>query len=257
MSSSKVISSVRVKKINFQRHPPKKLLIFDVDGTLINSEPLRPYRKNWGTAARAGRTVIDQLAQDLPHFRRIDPLWIRECLEHTAHIAFVSNGPRDYVAYALQAAGYEVDADDIYGSADKPCGQTIPNVIQNYHADRSSAVCIGDSPVDILAAQRNGLYSIGFCGGEFPEEKLLKAVPSAVVKDEQALYLKRSNRNMAPTGVIHMYLNQEKQLLVIELCLEEQTSMLHRSIFLTIIRQGILFMVSGMSRQGICWISKT
>ena len=110
-------------------------------------------------------------------------------------IALASSARGDELMRYKQIAGIddliqeETSSDDVDKS--KPSPDVVEAALAKLnHPDPATAVMIGDTPWDIMAAAKAGVKSIGVLSGGFPEEELRAAGAVAIYRDPADLLLR-------------------------------------------------------------------
>lgn len=130
----------------------------------------------------------------LPHlkaFPAVRPL-LERLIADGKRIGLASSAPQDELAEYKKIAGIE----DLIGSQtaadDAERSKPHPDIFEAAlaklgHPDPASVVVVGDTPYDAEAAAKAKLRSIGVLCGGWPEQDLLRAGCSMVVRDPAAL----------------------------------------------------------------------
>jgi len=198
------------------------LLIFDLDGTLLDSKQtivdsvnfmLQQLGKKQKTAKLicsyigiGDRNLVAQsvdgdkkvLEEGLSIFRRDYPARIkkqgrlftgtREMLEHFKNKkkAIVSNGGKGMIEVSLKKHGIEAYFDMLIGGDDEGCAKPNPcqieKVLKTLQVEPSKAMMVGDLVLDIQAGKNAGILTCGTTYGIGRKEDLVAAGPDFMIE---------------------------------------------------------------------------
>jgi len=152
--------------------------IFDLDGTLVRTEKLKPYM----TTAEGRAYVVDNISK-----MQIEPVLkqltkIVNVLASRGQATVVTNAPENYAHAILDKHG--IKDLRVFGNARKPLGLTIHEVMQI--VGKEQYYMVGNSPVDALAAHEARICSI-VLAKDFPESKIKASEPRWWADDEEHL----------------------------------------------------------------------
>ena len=203
--------------------PAKKLIIFDWDGTLVDSkqqcfeackavfddckipldeetflefdsDPNKNILKDYGLENY--KSFYNQLFFGLCKKTRI-PLkpQVKEVIlklkEENKQIAVATNGPIDYVKDLLDYLGYSPLFDFIAGIDKdirlKPEPDMLYYILNNLKRDKEDSIFIGDAPRDIECAKNAEIKSVAITNGSFGKEVLINAGPDYIIDDIKEL----------------------------------------------------------------------
>lgn len=166
-------------------------LLFDVDGTLIETSGLAPYR-----ASEEGKKYFLSNPCE-PKTSVFDNSILRICdmFGRIGRLAIVSNAYEGQIKALLSIHNFPGNI-KVYGSAGKPSSAMISKALKEADASPAEALLIGDMPTDILAAHDAGIASIGasWCERKDPENMksleimLEKAQPNLIISNPKELW---------------------------------------------------------------------
>ena len=180
----------------------KKLFIFDLDGTLVNSiydlgDAMNAVLERYGFPVfdydtykhLVGNGTLKLVERALPEKLRSEENTLRN---EGIMTAVASNKPDGFVNYIVKNIFGEKDFDLIEGKKDgvptKPAPEIIYNILGTLGVKAEEAVLIGDSDVDVMTAKNADLDCIGcewgFRGREELENagaKYIAEVPQDIV----------------------------------------------------------------------------
>lgn len=222
--------------------PRAKAALFDVDGTLVDTNDLhafawresflkfgldRPIEEIRWQIGKGGDNLIPALFPDLDEARRsalkdfrsdlfkrdylpratpfpgVRDLFERLAADGTRIVLASSSGPEDVEYYlSLIACADLVSAstskDDVEST--KPCPDIFAAALEKAAPlGAESAVVVGDTPWDALAAGKLGLRTVGFRSGGFPDNALAEAGACEIYDGAQDL-LARFDRSVFGRG---------------------------------------------------------
>lgn len=201
--------------------PKKPLLLFDLDGTLLDTE---------GAIIQTYRYLLNKYHPELevtremelsflgPSLNEMFPLYfsgdiapiIEEYREYNIkihpdvvkpiagaqallsslkqqgyHIGIVSTKKRDIVQLGLDLFDMSKDVDVIIGQGEvvigKPNPEGILKAAEFFNEGHDEMIYVGDTGTDIEAARRAGAYSVGFLFNEERRQKLVDAKPNKII----------------------------------------------------------------------------
>ncbi len=137
-----------------------KLIIFDLDLTLVDSKDVKKYRdeKNW-------KQVFGRISSIAP-YPGIGEL-LEELHGKDLRIAIVTSSPDMYCKKIIDHQGWGgvIDKRDVIGyhqtARRKPHPEPIYKMLQHTKIPAEHAVHVGDEPKDTQAAQSAGVFAIG------------------------------------------------------------------------------------------------
>jgi HAD superfamily hydrolase (TIGR01509 family) len=197
----------------------KKLIIFDWDGTLVNSNeqcfeackvvfdeckipldkttflefdsnPQKNILKDYGLEKYRPlyNEIFFGLCKQTPiplnnHAKEV----ILQLRKEGKKVAIATNGPADFVQDMIKSLEYDTLFDCIVGIDKdiklKPAPDMLYRVIDNLSMKKTEAVYIGDAPRDIECAKNAGVVSIAFTGGSFGYSILKESDPDYIIND--------------------------------------------------------------------------
>lgn len=134
-----------------------RLIIMDLDDTIINSHSLKGYRdnRNWKACVRNLSEI--SLYNEIPHF-------IEE-IRSTAKLAIVTNSVSFYAEAALRH--FEIPYDLLVAFHDCPSGMhkphpfSITKCLQTFSVPPNECLGVGDSSIDATAYANANIAAIG------------------------------------------------------------------------------------------------
>ena len=131
-----------------------KNYLFDLDGTLLDTSKLKPYRNT-----NDGMNYVSEHPEMVPsalYSQRLVSL-VNELGRHNK-ASVVTNAPSNYSIALLKKHGFNVDAIKIYAEMKKPSTDSLPAISPD-------TIMIGDTPVDIFTAHALKIPSIAVFWG--------------------------------------------------------------------------------------------
>jgi sugar-phosphatase len=199
-----------------------KALLFDLDGTLIDSLPA--VDRAWGAWARRhgfepeeiipqihGRRSIDSIRMLRPDVdAEAEDAWLRQMEASDtdgvtalpgaadfvaslgeARFAYVTSGTSDVAGARLQAVGYPVPASSVYGEdiqEGKPAPDPYLEGAKRLGVDAADCLVFEDTPAGVESARRAGMRVVGIATWKSPAEL---GDADAVVADFRQLRFRR------------------------------------------------------------------
>lgn len=160
-----------------------KAIIFDLDQTLVDSQPIEYLRKarNW--------SIVYQSIPSILAYDGIDEI-LTLARENHIKLAIVSSGPSSYVQRVIRHFGWLFDATVCYHDTirHKPYPEPFLEAISRLKLPARDCWAIGDDSKDIIAAKTTGVYAGAALWGSLDKEALLKANPDQSFKTTTELY---------------------------------------------------------------------
>ena len=143
------------------------------------------------------------------YLMRVEPFpdakpFLKNLVERGHTIVLASSASRmevDHYAGLLDAEGLlsgTTSKDDVARS--KPCPDIFTAALAQTGGPPESAIVVGDTPYDILAAGRAGIDAIAVLSGGFEEDELLSCGPLAIYRDVAEL---DANYDKSPLANVH------------------------------------------------------
>ena len=199
-------------------------IIFDMDGTLLDSETLSTMATNYGFEQVLGRSLTEEenaklvgrpvkkiLSQWFPdegdriyvtgrkyYDSRIKNIvaypGVREMLESLdgkVRMAVVTSSHRSDAENLLEIAGLKNHFEFFVGQEDttyqKPDPEPVLFALRRFRLDPERCVFVGDQPYDIIAAHEAGMVAIGVVWGSGNHENLEQYRPEKIMSNPQEL----------------------------------------------------------------------
>lgn len=136
-----------------------KMIIFDLDDTLVNTSKIKQYRR------RDWTTCCNLIATETELNIRLDVI---NKLKEKFSIGIVTNSPRFYAEKVLDNFGIKVDVLITYRDTKnhKPHPEPMLLATSKLNLNPEDCIAIGDDVNDILSSNRAGMRSIGVTWGE-------------------------------------------------------------------------------------------
>lgn len=153
-----------------------KIVLFDLDLTLVDTTVLEPFRhkRDWqGAYSNISRCTLYPGIPELFDFIRRNGI----------QVCIVSTSPRPYVERI--ARHFNIPFNAIVGYHDakptKPAPQPMFKALELLNSRSEDAVSFGDRAIDILAAKSAGIKAVACTWGTKELQNLLASNPDAVI----------------------------------------------------------------------------
>ena len=170
-----------------------KAIIFDLDQTLIDSQPIEYLRKmrNW--------QLVYKSIPSISAYDGIDDIFSLTRM-NGIKLAIVSSAPSDYVQKVVQHFEWPFDAIVCYHDTThhKPHPEPFTKIIEMLKLHASDCWAIGDDSRDIIAAKAADMYAGGALWGSLDKEALLRTIPDQIFTTTASLYDFISNHISGP-----------------------------------------------------------
>jgi HAD superfamily hydrolase (TIGR01509 family) len=218
----------------------KRAILFDIDGTLVDSNDAHvdawqqafaseghafSRKEIHAQVGKGGDNLVPSLLPDVPqeiqeriahregdiymrdYLPRVEPFpgakeVLKSLVQRGHTIVLASSASRtelDHYVGLLDAEGLlsgTTSKDDVERS--KPCPDIFTAAVAQTGGPRESAIVIGDTPYDILAARKAGIDAIAVLSGGFDEQELLSCKPLAIYSDVTELITNYERTPLAP-----------------------------------------------------------
>ena len=107
-------------------------------------------------------------------------------------ISIASAGPSNYVQRVVRHFGWSFDAIVCYHDTiqHKPHPAPLIKAANLLNIDVVDCWAVGDDPIDIIAARRAGMYSVGALWGSLNKDALRKTKPDMIFETTKSFYKK-------------------------------------------------------------------
>ena len=151
------------------------LFIFDLDQTLVDSNKASGLRKN-----RQWSKVYSMIPELMPFCGVND--FLSTLNRRGAEIAIVTSSPRPYCERIISYWGWTINITVCYHDTrkHKPDPEPILLALQKSRCSAEKTFAVGDTPGDIIAANRAGVLSVAALWRSDQWDELLAANPGVV-----------------------------------------------------------------------------
>ncbi len=158
-------------------------VVFDLDQTLINSQPIEPLRRlrKW--------SLVYQKISTLTAYNGINDLLSR--LESKGiKLAIVTSSPSGYAQRVLDHFEWIFDVMVCYHDTNqhKPHPAPFLEASDRLKIPTKDCWAVGDKPSDIIGARKAGMYTVAALWGSLDKESLKKAKPDAMFETVTSFY---------------------------------------------------------------------
>ncbi len=158
-----------------------KGIIFDLDGTLVNTSALQQLRDNreWAKAIRSLPTTTIQTGIKN----------VLSTLKGIVEMGIVTSSPKRYAEKVVAFHDLEIQVISAYQDTrkHKPSPDPILHGIKFLNLDPEEVVVVGDSTVDIIATKAAGAYAIAVTWGDGQLSDLRNVSPNQIIDTPDAL----------------------------------------------------------------------
>ena len=160
-----------------------KLLIFDLDGTLLDTKESMPFRKS-----NEGRNF---LYNNIPLLIRLTKIFDTSLIElfnryaREGRAGVCTNSPEYHARILLSNFGFE-NAPLIF-AANKPSHDGLIRLIYERGINPRNILSIGDKAIDILASHGSEIASVAVTWGDDSEDQLIMSEPQRIVRKPEDL----------------------------------------------------------------------
>jgi len=160
-------------------------VIFDLDQTLVDSQSIEHIRR-----ARQWSKVYQNIP-DIRVYEGIDDI-LSILRDIDIKLSIVSAGPSSYVQRVVRHFGWSFDVIVCYHDTiqHKPHPAPLIEAADRLNVEVKDCWAVGDDPIDIIAAKRAGMYSVGALWGSLNKDTLRKANPDMMFETTESFYEK-------------------------------------------------------------------
>jgi len=162
-----------------------KAIIFDLDQTLVDSQRIEYLRRSrqWSKVYRS--------IPEIKVYGGIDNI-LSILRDIKIKLSIASAGPSSYIQRLVRHFGWSFDAIVCYPDTvqHKPNPEPLIKAANRLNIDVVDCWAVGDDPIDIIAARRADMYSVGALWGSLNKDALRKANPDMMFETTESFYEK-------------------------------------------------------------------